>query len=46
MSAFEGKTDMMHALMSAFDPKWTSGSGLMPCNLTPKSHFGGRKSLM
>ena len=23
-----------------------SGSGLLPCNLTPKSHFVERKSLM
>jgi hypothetical protein len=33
---------------SAFDPNKAdiSGSGLLPCKLTPESHFAGNKSLM
>jgi hypothetical protein len=28
------------------DARRASGSGLLPCNLTPEPHFAGRKSLL
>jgi hypothetical protein len=48
MTAFGAKADIGRTLFNVcYRPKADiGGSGLLPCKLTPETHFASRKSLM